>query len=155
MSNHFFWTITLVISSFLFGCTTAMELDTNGYITKFGKESEKYCPNKTSENISKQAHMRTTTIAWNSERLWNCYPKLRFFYTACLFILIGCRYLIIGFALIKVCLHTHIYIYIHISWICFPYCYQFYNSEGKCITEIYGQNIIEELIRKKLKKLKL
>jgi hypothetical protein len=52
MSNHFFWTITLIISSFLFGCTTAMELDTNGYTTKFGKESEKYCPNKTSENIT-------------------------------------------------------------------------------------------------------
>ena len=33
-------------------------------------------------------------------------------------------------------------------------CYQFYNSDGRCISEIYGQNIIEELIRKKLKKLK-
>lgn len=33
-------------------------------------------------------------------------------------------------------------------------CYQFYNSNGVCITELYGQDIIEELIRKKLKKLK-
>lgn len=33
-------------------------------------------------------------------------------------------------------------------------CYQFYNSDGRCISEIYGQDIIESLIRKKLKKLK-
>ena len=32
-------------------------------------------------------------------------------------------------------------------------CYQFYNSEGRCISEIYGSDIIENLIRKKLKKL--
>ena len=34
-------------------------------------------------------------------------------------------------------------------------CYQFYNSDGICITELYGEYIIENLIRKKLKKLKL
>ena len=34
-------------------------------------------------------------------------------------------------------------------------CYQFYNSNGICISEIYGQDIIEKLIIKKLKKLKL
>jgi len=34
-------------------------------------------------------------------------------------------------------------------------CYQFYNSDGICIGELYGQDIIEKLIREKLKKLKL
>ena len=33
-------------------------------------------------------------------------------------------------------------------------CYQFYNSNGVCISEIYGSDIIENLIIKKLKKLK-
>ena len=33
-------------------------------------------------------------------------------------------------------------------------CFQFYNSSGRCITEVYGQKVIEELIRKKIKKIK-
>lgn len=52
MSNYYLWMVALVISSFLFGCTTAMELDTNGYTTKLNKNSEKYCPHPTSGNVT-------------------------------------------------------------------------------------------------------
>lgn len=40
----------LVISSFLFGCTTAMQLDTNGYMSI--KESERYYPHPSSGNMT-------------------------------------------------------------------------------------------------------
>ena len=33
-------------------------------------------------------------------------------------------------------------------------CYQFYNSEGRCISEIYGSDVVESLVKKKLKKLR-
>jgi hypothetical protein len=33
-------------------------------------------------------------------------------------------------------------------------CYQFYNSEGRCISEVYGSGIVEDLVKKKLRKLR-
>lgn len=33
-------------------------------------------------------------------------------------------------------------------------CYQFFNSEGRCISEVYGSGIVEDLVKKKLRKLR-
>jgi len=50
-STNFYLTFTaMLIASFLFGCTTAMELDTNGYYSHSQKPQVKYCQQRVGEN---------------------------------------------------------------------------------------------------------